>query len=485
MRIVHVSSEVSPFSKTGGLADVSGALPAALDRAGHEVSIITPRYDSVQLDPASTDAPALLQGLRLEIGGREIGYSVLRSALPGSDVPVFLIDCPSAFARGSIYTNDDDEHLRFALLQRAALETLQHLGESPDVIHAHDWQTALLPLYLRTIYGWDRLFRDTRTVLTIHNLGYQGVFGSEAVAETGLAGSAQSLHQQELAAGRFSFLTTGIMYADVLTTVSPTYARQILTPEAGVGLDQLLRERPGGVTGILNGIDGGVWNPRSDRHLSHRYSVKSLWRKEKNKESLLEALGLSYEKRVPVLGLVARLTWQKGIDLMQQVLPEVLASHDVRLVALGSGERKHMDWFERLQATFPDRVAYRSGYDEPLAHRIEAAADIFLMPSLYEPCGLNQMYSLAYGTVPVVHRTGGLADSVSLFDPDTGAGNGVVFDHPTATGFRWGVETALGLHSDAATWKGLVANGMAADNSWDRRVADYEQVYGARKAAVA
>jgi starch synthase len=319
-------------------------------------------------------------------------------------------------------------------------------------------------------------------VLTIHNLGYQGVFAASHVQDAGLAPAAKHLDAADLRAGRVGFLKTGIRYADLVTTVSPTYAQEIRTPEFGVGLDSLLRERADAMMGILNGVDTAVWNPRTDPFLPYRYSAKSIWRKERNKAALLQELGLPYRKDVPVIGMITRLTFQKGLDLLPGSLPPVLEANDLRLVVLGSGEEKHERFFSGLQERFPGKVHFRRGFDAELAHRIEAGSDMFLMPSLYEPCGLNQMYSRIYGTVPIVRKTGGLADTVELWDPNTREGSGVVFDHPTADGVRWAVEAALALHSDAETWKHLRRNTMDCDFSWDHQVLRYEEAY-ARVAA--
>lgn len=477
LKILHVASEVAPLSKTGGLGDVAAALPEALRRAGHDARIVVPMYGKLAGQKLPVRPLEGMLGAKLRAGDKEIVYSVGCAELPGAGTPVYLVACPGLYERGSIYTSDPDEHLRFILLQRAALEIAQRLGWSPDIVHCHDWQTGLLPLYLRTLYAWDQLFAATRSVLTIHNLGYQGNFPASILADTGLDVCSHTLHQDDLDAGRIGFLKTGILWSGLLTTVSPTYARQVQTRELGVGLDDLLRSRAESFVGILNGIDTSIWNPRTDQHLPFRYSAKSLWRKEKVKEALLQDTGLPYTRRVPVIGMISRLTWQKGLDLLADSLATVVGGQDVRLVVLGNGERRYEEFFTRLQELAPDQVAYRQGMDERLAHLIEGGADIFLMPSLYEPCGLNQMYSLAYGTVPVVHRTGGLADSVIPFDPDSGEGNGIVFDHPTRDAVRWALETALRLHAQPAVWKRIVSNAMAADFSWDRQVQQYLAVY--------
>ena len=456
---------------------MGAALPDALVRRGHDARVFVPLYSSIDLEAHDLVPVEGLQDLSLELGAQKYAYSVYRAFPPESGLPVHFVHCPVLYDRPHLYTSDADEPIRFILLQRAALESCQRLGWSPDIVHCHDWQAGLLPLYLKTLYAWDDLFKSTKSVLTIHNLGYQGVFESDLLGVTGLAAAAKYLHQRDLQEGRIGFLKTGILWADLLTTVSPTYAQEIQTKDFGMGLDDLLRQRPETLVGILNGIDAALWNPRQDPYLDFRYSSKSLWRKEKNKEALLDEIELEYEKGVPAIGMITRLTYQKGIDLLEETLPEVLESRDVRLLVLGSGEPSYERFFEGLQARFRGKVFFYRGFNAALAHRIEAAADIFVMPSIYEPCGLNQMYSARYGAVPVVRGTGGLADTVTSWDPDTEEGNGIVFDHPTPPGVRWAIETALDLYADPKTWKKIVTNGMALDFSWDQRVEEYLRVY--------
>ena len=316
MRICYVTSELAPLAKVGGLADVSGALPRELRLLGHDLRVYLPLYRSVRdRGPALTPDPRL-RDVPIQLGRRTYRYSIVTTGLPGSDLDVQLVDCPALYDRPGIYTDDDDEHLRFLLLTRAAIDGCQLAQWPPDILHCHDWQAALAPLYLKTVYRWDRLFEKTRSVLTIHNLGYQGAFPASALPDLGLGEGARLLHQEDLREGRIGFLKTGLAYADALTTVSPTYAREIQTERLGMGLDGLLRQREGSLVGILNGVDASEWDPRTDRHLAARYSAKSLRRKEKNKQNLLESLGLRYEKGVPVVGIVTRLSAQKGVELL-------------------------------------------------------------------------------------------------------------------------------------------------------------------------
>ncbi len=399
--------------------------------------------------------------------------------MPGGGPDIYLLQCPEMYHRGRIYTGDGDEHLRFALLSRAAVEMCQYMAWSPDILHCNDWHTALIPLYLRTLYRWDRLFEKTRSVLTIHNIAYQGVVGVGELGNLGLGESAHLFHDADRSAGLVNFLRTGVLYADLVTTVSPTYCREIQTDEGGMGLAPELRARAGSLVGILNGVDYDIWNPETDPHLPAHYSARDLRGKASVKRRLQSELGLDPEPGTPLAGIVSRLTWQKGIDLLAAVLPEVLATRPLQIAALGAGEPQYETFLEELQRHFPGRVCFYRGYSEPLAHLIEAGADLFLMPSAFEPCGLNQMYSLRYGTVPVVRATGGLADSVEQYDAATGAGTGVLFEHFDGRGLRWAIHRALDLYRDPKAWRRLQRNGMAADFSWQRQAQLYVDAFRA------
>ncbi|MPZ54445.1 MAG: glycogen synthase GlgA [Acidimicrobiia bacterium] len=472
MRILFVSSEVVPFAKTGGLADVTGALAVALTKLGHDVRVVMPNYGHAGAD-GHRHQKMEIDEIEIPLGTWSAGVGFYRNELDGG-IPVYLVDHPPSYHRGALYTDDSDEHARFIILQRAALSLTERLGWIPEVIHCHDWQTALIPLYLGA--GDYPQLEGVPTVLTIHNLGYQGVFGSHIRDDLGLGVNSYLLHQDDLARDNINFLKHGAMYADMITTVSPTYAEEITTPQYGCGLDDLLRLRRDELVGILNGIDTDNWNPRTDPHLSYRYSAKSLWRKEKFKHDFLDSIGVRYEEGVTVVGVVSRLVWQKGIDVAVDAMGGLLEDHpELRFVALGSGDKAVEDGLRWLAWRFADQVSFTSGYDIALSHRIEAGSDLFLMPSRYEPCGLNQMYSLAYGTAPLVRRTGGLADTVTTFDQ--GDGNGVVFEDTDSNAVRWAVETALAIRGDKTAWKTLQINAMGADNSWANRASDYEAVY--------
>ncbi len=480
MNVLFVSSEVAPFAKTGGLGDVASALPRALSKKGHDVRVVMPMYSRVEV-PGRVFEP-VLRDVSLSLGGARIVFSVFTAKLPGTDVPVYFVRCPGLYGRAGVYTSDHDEHLRFAVLSWAALVLCQRIGFRPDVAHANDWQTSLLPLLLKTMFAWDGLFSRTASLLTIHNIGHQGGFDARVLGDTGLGGAAHHFHQDQLREGRLNYLLTGILYANAVTTVSPTYAREIMTPEHGVGLDGFLRERRDIVFGVLNGIDEDEWSPETDAHIAFRYSADDLDGKEKNKKALLDAAGLPYVARAPVFGIVSRLAWQKGFDLCFGVLPALLSHHAAQLVVVGTGEEKYERLFLDLARRYPKQVAYKRGFSEPLAHQVEAGADMFLMPSRYEPCGLNQMYSLRYGTPPVVHKTGGLADTVTPFHAGRGSGNGFVFEHFDEGGLTYAIRRALtvwgsGAGADRERWRVLQHNGMRARFGWDERVTAYEQLY--------
>ncbi len=367
-----------------------------------------------------------------------------RAPLPRSGARALLVHRhPGAVRAAHPLHQRPDEHLRFIALTRAALEQCQRWSWAPQVLHCNDWHTAFAPLLLKTAYAWDRLFDGVRTVMTIHNIGYQGVFGAAQAADLGLVGPGDLalLHQDDLRAGRINALKHGVLYADAVTTVSPTYAQEIMTPQYGMGLEGVLLSRASQVWGILNGVDYDDWDPRHDRYLPRHFGPDSLHVKASLKRDLMSRLGLREQPGTALFGIVSRFTVQKGFDLLFETLPPVLGERDVCLVALGNGEARYEEFFAGLQQRFPRKVMYHRGYSDELAHWIEAASDIFLMPSLYEPCGLNQMYSLRYGTIPIVRRTGGLADSVQMFDAATRHGTGIVFNDFDAPAMAWALRT--------------------------------------------
>lgn len=482
LRLCLCASEVAPFAKTGGLADVLTGLGRWLGRKpphgpGHDVRLFLPYYQRIAQSGVPTAPLPGAANLELKFPNRTIRCSIRTTPLPQSDVLVHLVDCPELYGRTELYTQDADECLRFAALCRAVLETCQRLQWAPDVIHCNDWHTGLLPLYLRTVYAWDRLFAGTKTLLTIHNIGYQGVFPDSQLEALGLGEQRAHLHHGDLRDGKFSCLKTGVLHATKLSTVSRTYAREILTPELGMGMEELLRTRQQDLVGIVNGVDYGDWNPKTDPLLPHRYDATDLTGKAQMKQALLGRMGLPHNPRAPVFGVVSRLTAQKGFELFADSIPVFLQREDMRLLVLGSGESQHEKYFQWLRDTWPQKVGIYRGFHDELAHWIEAGSDVFLMPSRFEPCGLNQMYSLRYGTPPIVRRTGGLADTVAPWDPATRTGTGFLFDAFTSQALAGTIDWALRNWRDQRGWRQLVQNGMRCDFSWEKQGPEYTALY--------
>ena len=477
MKICILSSEIMPYAKTGGLADVAGALIGELKARGHDVRGFMPLYRGVRDREPSMRALAELTDVGLRLGDTSYLYSVLAGNFPGTGATMYFIDCPALYDRPGFYTSDADEHRRFILFTRAALETCRRIGFGPDVFHCNDWHTGFLPLYLKTIYSGEALFERSRSLMTIHNIGYQGVMSAAALDDLGVDGIRPLIDPEDLSAGVVNALRTGLKYADVVSTVSPTYAREICATELGMGMQATLLARGEPVIGILNGVDYREWDPRHDPHLGAHFDPRDLAGKRENKRTLLGDAGLTVDPSRPLIGMVSRLAEQKGFDLLMQVLPRCLAEHDCAFVALGSGEPRYAEFLESLVRRFPGRAAFSGRHDEAMAHLIEAGSDAFLMPSRYEPCGLNQMYSLRYGTIPIVRNTGGLADSVRHFDPGTGEGTGCVFNDYDTAAVNWAIGTTLSWYADAPLWDRLVQNAMAQDFSWSRQVAEYEALY--------
>jgi starch synthase len=477
LKLCVVSSEIMPFAKTGGLADVVGALVREFANRGHEVRAFMPLHTVIRSASIEFAPVPGLDSASLIIGGRAYEYRVLSANFPGTGIPMYFIDCPELYDRPAIYTRDPDEHRRFLLLTRGAIESCLRLGFAADIFHCNDWHTAFLPLYLKTRYAQEPLIAASRSVLTIHNIGYQGVIGRGAIGDLELATAEEHLDAADLAGGVINSLKTGIKFADAVTTVSPTYAREIGEAPLGMGMESALHGRQEPVIGILNGVDYAEWDPRHDPHLKVHFSREDVRGKRRNKERLLADTTLTLAPTSPLIGMVTRLASQKGIDLLIGALPSLLARRDFGLVVLGSGEERYASFFASLERDFAGRVAFRSGHQEGLAHLIEAGSDMFLMPSRYEPCGLNQMYSLRYGTIPIVRRTGGLADSVRHFDPATGMGTGCVFNDYDVPAVEWAISTALDWFNDAKSWRRLMHNAMREDFSWGRQAAEYERVF--------
>lgn len=474
MKVLFVTSELAPWVKTGGLADVAAALPAALRAAGIDARILVPAYPA--LKAAFPHAPMLAA---LPAPGRQPHGAALRSAQTEQGTPLYLLECDAWFDRpGNPYLGPEgldwlDNGMRFALLSRVAAQLAGHLSPldwKPDVLHCNDWQTALAPAYLHYLPQ----VPQAASIVTIHNLAFQGLFGRELLHDIGLPDRAWAMDGVEYH-GYLSYLKAGLQHANAITTVSPTYAREIQTEAEGMGMDGLLRYRRDALTGILNGIDKEQWNPATDEHLAARFDAGSLDRKAANTAALRTELGLAAAPGVPLLGVVSRLTEQKGLDLVAALMNE-LAALPVQLAVLGSGARVLETAFTAMAQRYPGQFAVRIGFDDGLAHRIEAGADMFLMPSRFEPCGLNQMFSLRYGTPPVVRATGGLADTV-IDAADARGGNGFVFDEATPEALLTTIRRAVATWHRSRDWRQLQLNGMSRDSSWEEPARQYAQLY--------
>ncbi len=488
MNIVYISPEVAPFAKTGGLADVAGSLPKALEALGHEVSVFMPFYRQVKayFDDGGAEQDVIDTGVTVSvpIAARRPAARILEARLPGSGVRLYLIHNDGYYDRADLYVdrarNADyaDNCERFVFFSRATLEAAEALGLRPDVIHCNDWQTGLVPAYVRTLYGRGKSVSGARTVFTVHNLAYQGVFWHFDMKLTGLDWELFNWKQLEFY-GQLNCLKGGLVFADILSTVSRRYAHEIQTEEFGCGLEGVLKERAADLHGVVNGIDGAVWNPETDDLIPAAYSAADLSGKAACKAALLRAQGLPAREGAPLIGIISRLAAQKGFDILEAVLAEMMTL-DLQIVVLGTGDKKYHDLFEAAAAKYPDKLAANLTFDNRLAHGIEAGCDMFLMPSHYEPCGLNQLYSLKYGTVPVVRATGGLADTIVDCDGGNtaaGAATGFSFDAYEPAELLKAVKRALDVYARPEDWSRLVANGMAQDWSWGRSAREYVDLY--------
>jgi len=480
LNVLLLASEAVPFAKTGGLADVVGALPPALKRLGADVRLVLPMYRSVL--EGKPDIRPRLKRLQVPLGHEMLEAGVFEGRIK-KGIPVYLIEREDLYDRPNLYGDargDYHDNLeRFAFLAHAALRLAGALPFRPDVIHCHDWQSGLLPPLLKGPYATAPSLGKTVTVFTIHNLGYQGIFPADKFPLTGLA-SKEFFHPEGLEFwGNLSLLKAGIVYSEAVTTVSPTYALEIQTPEHGMGMEGLLGRRKADLMGFLNGVDYRIWNPATDVHIPFKYSPGKMEGKGRCKLELIREMGLDpLLKSRPLLGVISRLDVHKGLDLLVKVLNKIL-SLDVGVVLLGSGDRHIQKDLQRIAKRHSGRVAFETGFNEPLAHRIMAASDLFLIPSQYEPCGLTQMYALKYGAVPIVRATGGLEDTIVRFDPDRGKGNGFKFTEYEPAAFLKEVRKAVEHYRDAAAWKGLMKRGMKADFSWDRSARRYMELYRA------
>jgi starch synthase len=474
MKILFISPEGLPFSKTGGLADVVEGLPKALVELGHEVAVVLPRYRGTK------PAKILVPSFTVPMGDR-LRFPAIADGTVISGVRYYFVDDADYFDRDKLYGTEagdyPDNGERFAEFSRAAIEVAKHVLR-PEVIHCHDWQAGLVPVILRSQHAGDPLLRNVPVVLTVHNLGYHGMFPRDILARTGLPESLFHVEALEFY-GKVNYLKGGLMYADYLTTVSRKYAQEIQTTEYGHGLEGVLRARADRLVGILNGVDYAAWSPATDKLIAANYSAEDLSGKRACKKDLLERFGLpSANLDRPVVGIVSRFAAQKGFDLIAEAAEDLLAE-ELFIVALGTGDSEYEQLFRALAERYPQKFAARIAYDNALAHKIEAGADIFLMPSRYEPCGLNQIYSLAYGTVPVVRATGGLDDTIQHFNPATGKGTGFKFSEYSGAALLGCLREALRVFKNQKSWQKLQLNGMAQDFSWKASAAEYVKVYQA------
>ncbi|MBW2020276.1 MAG: glycogen synthase GlgA [Deltaproteobacteria bacterium] len=477
LRIWFLASEVAPFAKTGGLADVAGSLPGALKKLGMDVRVGLPYYRMVK--EGGFSVRKVLEGLEVPLGDRVLRGNVLETTTE-EGIPVYLFARDDLFDRPYLYSTpkgDYPDNLeRFTYLSRAAILFAKQAGLDFDLIHCHDWQTGLIPAYLKTLYRADSFFSRAASVFTIHNLGYQGLFPQDKLPICGLPAS--EFHPEGLEYwGQISLLKAGIMYADAITTVSPRYSQEIQTPEFGLGMDGTLRKRSADLYGILNGADYHVWDPARDVHVPANYSPGKMAGKRRCKESLIQEMGLEPSlRKSPLLGMISRLDFQKGLDLLVQILDEVLAL-DVGLVVLGSGDERIQKAIQAAAERHPGHVGLEIDFNEPLAHRIMAGADMFLVPSRYEPCGLTQIYALKYGTVPIVRATGGLDDTIQAFDPKSGKGTGFKFVPYEPKALLDQIKKAVKTYHNGSAWGKVVKNGMKADFSWDESARKYVLLY--------
>jgi starch synthase len=473
LKILVLAAEVVPFAKTGGLADVAGALPKALKELGHDVRVAMPRYGFIDRDKYGLKER--LADLAVSMDGQTELASILEGKI-GETVPVYLVNNSKYYDREEIYMYHDDAD-RFVFFCRAAMEMVKSLNWVPDVLHCNDWHTAIIPNWLNTIYRDDPFFQKTISVYTIHNLAYQGVFGNRVLEIAGI-GNYQSLLPPQLAPeNQVNMMGRGIFFADVINTVSETYAQEILTPEYGEGFDWLLKEQGERLHGILNGLDYEMNNPATDPHIYQHYDLHDPGLKLQNKLALQREVGLKPEAHTPLIGMISRLSDQKGFDLIGQVIEAMIANLDFQFILLGTGAEYYHQLFTDIKQKYPDRAAVFLTFNSALAQKIYAGSDMFLMPSRFEPCGLGQLLALRYGSIPIVRETGGLKDTVSNFDPATHKGNGFTFGKYDAMAMYTAIVRAIETYRYEDIWRVLVQQAMNADFSWESSAAKYVELY--------
>ncbi len=477
MKILFIASEGVPFCKTGGLADVVGALPKELKNKRHDVRIILPKYKSIRAQEFNIRETG--EWVHVPMGDGRIESGDIRLCRTDKGIPVYFIHNNHYFGRSGLYYGPwgdyTDNAERFAFFSRAALEACKAMQFRPDIVHCHDWQTGLVPMYLKEIFKNDSFFQHTRTVLTLHNVAYQGVFPKTKIYSTGFTWREFTMDKFEYY-DQISYLKAGLVYADMLSTVSPSYAQEIQTTyEFGRGMEGLLRSRSRDLFGIVNGIDVEEWDPTKDPFLAHAYDLDSLQGKRDCKAALQESLRLAVDPTVPLLGMVTRIDWQKGVDLVTNIIPAIMRHRNVQLVILGQGDEALLQDLELYQRTYPGHIRLATDFNEPLAHNIFAGADLFLMPSRFEPCGLSQMISMRYGTIPIVSNTGGLHDTVQPATRE--AGNGFLMQPGSATSLLQAILSSIEFFHDRPSWAALQRRAMLEDFSWKKSVESYHALY--------
>ncbi|OQX88724.1 starch synthase [candidate division KSB1 bacterium 4484_87] len=483
LKILYVSSELTPFARTGGLGDVSASLPKYVKDSGHDVRVIMPKYKFISDRKYILRDVIRLRDIEVPMGDHVLSTNVKSAFLPNSKVQVYFVYHEDYFQREGIYvdpkTTKDypDNGERFAFFSKSALEILKTLHWQPDIIHCNDWQTALIPYYLKTIYAEDPFFENTHSLLTLHNLAFQGIFEKKILPFIGIDEKNFDKKNPLEFWGKVNYLKAGILSADLLSTVSKTYAKEIQkSDEFGFGLQDYLRKRKKQLYGIVNGVDYNEWNPETDKFIPEKYSPSDTSGKVKNKKALLEKANLPFSEDIPVLGIISRITEQKGFDLICDALDDLMKLK-IQLVILGVGDKKIENCLERAAKKHKTKLALFLEFNNPLSHLIEAGSDFFLMPSRFEPCGLNQIYSLKYGTIPIVRETGGLADTIKDFSEESKRGYGFVFQEPSPKALLAAVKRALGYFQDEDTWKKLVQRAMKQDFSWEKVVPYYINLY--------
>lgn len=482
-KICYVSSEVAPFAKTGGLADVAGSLPIVLKNKNQDVRVMMANYKSINERKFVLREVIRLKEVNVTLNDDTKIVDGKTAFLPNSKVHVYFLHIPEYFDRKDLYVDSNtgkeykDNAERFAFFSKSVLETLKLLYWQPDIIHCNEWQTALIPFYLKTHYKEDEFFKNSRTVLSLHNLAYQGIFPLEKAAKLGIDPQYVKSGKEFEFNGKLNLLKGGVLFADVINTVSERYAEEITTDtEFGFGFEKILSKRKDDLVGILNGVDYSNWDPETDVLIPQKYSIDSLEGKIENKKVLCKQLNFNFNEDIPLIGMISRLADQKGFDLIQEVIQELMAL-DLQLVILGTGDPKYHKIFEKLGKKYSKKMSVQLRFDNKLAHLIEAGADLFLMPSKFEPCGLNQMYSLKFGTIPIVRETGGLADTIQNFDPKTGKGNGFTFKKYDSKSMMNAIKRSIKLFSDKKIWRKLQDEAMKQDFSWPHSAEKYLQLY--------